>query len=71
MKHCVSLPHHEVLEPMTTPLEVNTKVVHNCNVILDLFRGREVGEPATLFTFREVNPAACWSCWSHESGGCF
>ena len=54
---------------MTTPLEVNTKVVHNRDVISDLFRGGEVGEPATSFTFREVNPATCWSRCSHGSGG--
>ena len=69
MKHCVSLPHHEVLEPMTTPFEVNAKVVHNRDVISDLFRGGEVGEPTTPFTFREVNPATRWGRCSHGSGG--
>jgi len=58
MKHCVSLPHHEVLEPMTTPFEVDTEVVHNRDVISDLLRGGKVSEPAASFTFREVDPAA-------------
>ena len=69
MKHCMSLPHHEVLEPMTTLFKVNAKVVHNCNIISDLFGGREVGEPATMFTFREVDPATRWGRCSHGSEG--
>jgi len=69
MKHCVSLPHHEVLEPMTTPFEVNAKVVHNRDVISDLFRGGDMGEPATPFTFWEVNPATRWGRCNHVSRG--
>ena len=69
MKHCVSLPHHEVLESMATPFEVDAEVVHNRDVISDLLRGGEVGEPATPFTFREVDPATCWGRCSHRSRG--
>jgi len=69
MKHCVGLPHHEVLESMTTLFEVNAKVVHNRDVISDLFGGGEVGEPATSFTFREVNPATRRGRCNHGFGG--
>ena len=69
MKHWVSLPHHEVLESMTTPFEVDAEIVHNRDVISDLLRSGEVGEPATPFTFWEVNPATPWGRCSHRSGG--
>jgi hypothetical protein len=71
MKHCVSLPHHKVLEPVTTHFEVNTKVIHNSDVISEVFRCREVGEPATLLTFWEVNPSTPWGRCSHRSRGAF
>jgi len=69
MKHCVDLPHHEVLEPTTALFEVNAKVVHNRDVISDLFGSGEVGEPATSLTFREVNPTTRWGRCSHGVGG--
>ena len=67
MKHNINLPHHKVLESMTTPSEVDAEVVHNGDVISELLRGREMGEPATLFTFREADPSTRWSRCSHRS----
>jgi len=66
MKYSVSLPHHKMLEPVTTHSEVNTKVVHNSDVISEVLRRGEMGEPATFLTFREVNPPAPWGRCSHR-----
>jgi len=67
MKYSVSLPHHKMLEPLTTHSEVNTKVIHNSDVISEVFRRREMGEPATFLTFWEVNPSAPKGRCSHSS----
>ena len=56
-------------KPVTVHFEVNTKIVHNFDVISEVLRCGEMGEPAALTTFREVNPPAPWSR-SHESRGC-
>jgi hypothetical protein len=68
MKHRANLPYHEMLELVTSHFEVNAKVVHNGDVISEGLRRREVGEPTTLLTFREVNPSACLGRCSHRSG---
>ena len=57
MKRRVNLPYHEVLELVTSHFKVNTKVVHNGDVISECLRRREVGKPAALFAFWEVNPS--------------
>jgi len=54
---------------MTTHFEVNTKIVHNFDVISEVLRCGEMGKPAAPMTFREVNPPTPWSRGSHESGG--
>lgn len=69
MKHSLSLPYHEMVEPVTTHFEVNTKVIHNSDVISEVLGCGEMGEPATLFTFREVDPSAPRSRCSHRSRG--
>jgi hypothetical protein len=77
MKQSVNLPHHEMLESVTTHFEVDTEVIHNSDVISELLRCREMGKPATLSTFWEVNPSTPWGRCSHGSrvafegrGGC-
>jgi hypothetical protein len=67
MKHNVNLPHHKVLEWMTTHPEVDAEVVHNGDVISELLRGREMCKPTAPFTFREADPPTCWSRCSHGS----
>ena len=71
VKHSVSLPHHKVLEPVSMHSEVNAEVIHNSDVISALFRRREMGKPATLLTFWEVNPSAPWGRCSHRSRSAF
>ena len=71
MKRGVSLPQHDMPEPVTAHFEVNTKIVHNFDVISEVLRCGEVGEPAALMTFREVDPPTPWSRCSHESRGVF
>jgi len=69
VKRAVSLPQHKMPEPVTTNFEVNTKVVHNFDVISEVLRCGKMGEPAALMTFREVDPPTPWSRCSHESRG--
>jgi len=57
MKHGVSLPHHKMLELVAAPFEVDTKIIHNCDVISEVLRCGETGEPTALLTLREVDPA--------------
>lgn len=56
MKHGVGSPYHKMLEHVTSHFEVNAKVIHNSDVISEVLGCGEMGEPATPFTFREVNP---------------
>jgi len=56
-------------EPVTAHFEVNTKIVHNFDVISEVLRCGEMGEPTALMAFREVNPPTPWSRCSHEPRG--
>ena len=57
MKHWVNFPHHEVLESMTTPFEVDTEVVHNRDVILDSSgAGRWANQERRLYFGRLTQP---------------
>ena len=67
MKRSRISPDHNVLELVTAHFEVNTKVVHNRDVISKLLGRREVREPTTLLTFRKVYPSTRWSRCSHGS----
>ena len=67
MKRSIGLPHHKMLEPVTAHFEVNTKVIHNGDVISEDLRCGEMGKPATFFTFRQVNPSTPWGRCSHRS----
>ena len=69
MKRRASLPYHKMLKPMTPLFEVSTKVVHDGNVISEGLRPREMGKPATLLAFREVNPSTCRGHGGHRFGG--
>jgi len=55
-------------EPVTTCFEVNTKVTHSSDVISQVPRREEMGKPATVVTFWEVNPPTPWGHCSHRSG---
>ena len=67
MKRGVSLPQHKVPGPVTTHFEVNTKVIHNSDVISEVLRCGKMGKPATLMTFWKVNPPTPWGRCSHRS----
>ena len=69
MKRSVSLPQHKMPELMTTHFEVNTKVIHNSDVISEVLRCGKMGKPATLMTLWEVNPSTLWGRCSHRSRG--
>ena len=67
LKHSASLPHHKMLELVTVHFEVDTKVIHDGDVISELLGCGKMGEPATLLTFREDNPSTPWGRCSHRS----
>ena len=64
IKYGGGLPHHEMLECVSSLLEVDAKIVHNCDVIVQFIGRGYVGKPAAFPAFREVDPTA--SCGSHS-----
>lgn len=67
-RRVVNLPYHDMLELVTSHFEVSPKVVHDSDVISEGLSRGKVGEPATLSTFRKVNPAACRGHRGHDLG---
>jgi len=52
-----------MLECVSSLLEVNAEIVHDCDVIVQFLGRGYVGKPAAFPAFREVDPTA--SCGSH------
>ena len=55
-----------MLEFVTPVFEVDPEVIHNGDVISEVLRRGEVGEPTSLPAFREVNPSARRGHCSHR-----
>jgi len=56
MKRSVNLPHHKMLEPLAAPFEVDAKIIHNCDIISEVLRCREAGEPTAFSALWEIDP---------------
>lgn len=52
------LPHHEMLECVSSLLKVDAEIVHDCDVIVQFLGRGYVGEPTAFPAFREVDPTA-------------